>query len=732
MTTLTDELFDVANTTGPELDGFNIPDPSPAPEETAAGADRARIVARHPAGQVIADWVTVPYPLGRARVSGLTGDDPVEFVDMTGRRRPAFLRSIRGNQTAFFDVLGTFDDQGEMSGDLFVAARPHGWSRFTAHPHVVGMLGEAPNVPGGDLCWTEELAETPAVKRTLYCFEVRASGMFVYVERIAQTMHPVVTWNVSRVLRRTDAGTGAGLRVGFPQCRQPVMQPESRWDLLGHYNQHLHLGLADEWGTHPVVTVQTLHDSRERLSDPITMELEGSADLGRPRARYEAWGEESADRWGVFGQAPGCDGVVEEWFRDRLAKFDSALHRYEEPRPFAQALVSGQAGAQRFGVSMGGAFLTADPRVSHRALRLAAEDELLRPVHWVDRDGRFLRMTDRPTLVTLDRRPFDAHIRDTAWLDEFGPYPPQRTPVGGRTGDDPEHVDDLALASYLALHDDCWAIEMCYRQIVEREAGATRLRAGWMPQTRGVGRSMLSLAQAAWLCAGDHTGETAKDVLTAKLIILREDWEGGRVIREHPERPVRPVRTIGPDPRALGGRHRVFVPYEHGTVVAGLVAAAHVLSGDQRIESLLFASVIADTVLLLAIEEGGEVWFPYCVGVPYDRDGATGLLPPAGWDNPESPVHMEWVAGDADSGWSRWTGRVAYLRLWLDEALSRITQQQWRSPWSERASMLVDQLDAPEFAGLSPDQRAEHYRMTALSTSLDVAPLSAPAVGPLP
>jgi len=658
---------------------------------------------RHPSGQpAFADWCEVAMPWQIAKDRGFIDGKQASWVDAdTGKETPAVLRTVRGRQSVFFDVLAEFHAGGHATGDIMERSK-HGFaSEFALHPNLRDGVLRLPSINGVEPSANSYrvLAQTDALLRTIATYDL-GEGVFAYAESFVRSMDPVVTVNIT--LRRRALDGSGGVKIARMVFGPGAVAAEP---MLPDNSVHMVRWHALDWGTSPTRTFQVYYAGHAR--DPITAQSEANARFGEPVGMFRYWGTGNA-RWFAMGVAPRGSfnhaDIVAGALRDRDVSYNAR-------RPMSQQLNAGQGGAQRFGQSLAGWIFSPNPKAA-TLLRLAAEDELLRPVHWIDEQGRSLRAVDRPDYKLVDREPHSGHTR--GWVDEFGAYPPSTTPAGGRTTDDVLHIDDVALAAYLALRDDCWAIEDCYRQIVEREAAATRLQAGWFTRARGFGRCLKSMADAAWLFLGDDTGTTAVAAISARLHIALGAWKGREVT--DPTLPIRPI-DYQRDPRLLGGRHNGVIPYEEASCVAGLVAASHVLSGEHRTAALGMAYHCANTIHALAcVHPDTGPWFAYGVGIPTGAD--MGKLPPEGFEAPGTAEHADWVHGTRDSGWTRWSIAASYLLPYICDALTEIVGAEITSPYLDVAESIVSASIADQEWLGNPD---ELHRFSACAQTLEDA-----------
>jgi len=685
------------------------------------------ILAEHPAGQVPVDWLELSYPIDRAVENGLSVSPGASaaFVTTDGRTYPAVLVEVRGN-SLHYEALVPFDEVGEIDGDLMpcdVVGQGEWPADTPLHSDVLENYVEA-NVDGArPVTSTSEVLRNQLRALDVYEEPVGPASVSAVIETVRRSLHPVVEANVSFFRESLHQnGDFTPITIDFGKRATVHIPPESQFAGIW-YGEHrgqivIHLEGLD-WGTLPTLSFLLTYEPAEGVEpDELTAALKAAASLGRPRAIADWDG-----CWGPLGQLAETNPRVAEFLEETLNSWDSEPHSYQEPRPFSQALLAGRGGSQRFGVSFDNV-MALGPVMAYRILRIAAEDELLRGHIWLGGDGEPITAAQKHGVRTRSRKPFRPHSStdpEKGGWDEvsMGGWPPETTPTGGRTADDLEHVDDLAIWAYLTLFRGPWAFEVCGRQILEREAACAYLHAGWVGTTRGWGRSASSVAKGYWL----FEDPVYREVLVTSLNVLCLGGEFARLIREgHGDRPVKTVRTVT-DPRLLGGRHRALRPYEQSTVVQACCEIACVLGEcPESALALAIARALAETIIATSCTSTSPEWprwVAYAVGIPEDED--MGKLPPAGFNQLGTPEHAEWVHAGPDDLWTIWAGRAAYLLLAVDETLENRpelrlipSEDHKRSIYAQNAQKIVDALRSANMRRLLDVQRlAELFRMTA-------------------
>ncbi|MEO0479045.1 MAG: hypothetical protein AAF196_06150 [Planctomycetota bacterium] len=682
------------------------------PVETGGPTTIARDVQfEHPGADIapgLRDYVTVAIPRSRALESQLIDDNnnpnAVQFLRSDGRTFPARVRTVRGKQAVFVDCVCAFRERVEEGVVIRADGADVGAIKNPFDERPVPMLGAL------------QPFETTLSSSGLSFFRLskfRENGSVFFLRETAHGLSPVTDVSLSACARRLDAGAGwltAKFESGY-------IAGEDDGGVFDH----------GEWGTLPTRRFRVVYPNE--VDNPVAADLQRVAHLEPPAGMFTRY-RETLGSWGPLGVMPKADQQISDHMVRAVDDWLAEEHYYAA-RPFAQNFRTLDAGAQRFGVAMDPVDLMS-PLEARRVLRTIAEDELLRPVHWVDDEGRFLRAKDRRNYRTFGRVPHEPSMRRFAnqITDDFGGFP-SRVTDSGRWADDLQHTDDLALHAYLALFDDDWPLEMCARQIVERDAHDRGHFNGWVDATgRGEGRPGLSLAWAAWLFGSDYTGITARNTMRANLAVLLQEWDAKDVA---PERPIKPYGTSNDNRWATydedGKRLPSLSPYEHGTIIAWLCAMARAeVDDDRKRDALFVARVLNDTIHGLAYRVNGTDLYrhAYVVGVPDGSD--RGKRPPAEALVDGNPIHERWMQANRDDSWVRWAGRATWLRDWIDEALGGLGWDVGDRPFIEEEAG-VDRSLVRERSALEdndPGARrklAEFYRMTACPFVLEQAPL---------
>jgi hypothetical protein len=667
----------------------------------------------HPAGApVYADWVDVLLPARQARALGVDRGERVAFRTVGGLEHPAVVHRRRGWQGWTMRVLAAFP-QRLVSGDFVCSTTALYVDEFRSHSSLDGI--DTPLVPGFVHQRTDLVAASAAevVERMVFA---NGTGEVVIVWRRERWMHPVVDYAVRWGNAEWEAFSGA--EVVFPGTEKLELVPWCRFDDVRTDRESVVLDAIIDWGCGPTVWLQATYPAQAE-EGPIEEQLRAFAGSGWPVGRCLTWQLEDgtgAQRWGPLGVLPQAN--MRDAY-DLLAKtedlYGAAPKSIYAPRPYAQALSTNQAGSQRFGFADGGLAAELLPCQAFAFLRVCAQDEELRPVHWFDRDGRMVRKVDHPNLRTHNRRIDWRNTRDRLDLDSE----PRRVAANSRrTADDEQHTDDLVADALLNLWDDP-PLEETRCHIVEIEAMDTqRVNGQRNSAARGVGRPLVSMASAAWLLEGTDSGILAQANLMAEVHALQSTWEGRLV---NPSHPVKPIATLLSNSWALqdprtGLPMRAAAPYEHATAVVGLIAAAQCLRPAESMQALGLATMLTCTVLTWAYQDGPSWRWPFVVGV-LSEDGELGLALPIEWTKPSQPeFRLTHIPGGS---WTDWTAAVAFAEAYLSSVFDGIGLMD--RVLRDRAAHIRGQYQGQQ------SYLAE--RMTALPTSvMQAAPVAAVGV----
>ena len=596
----------------------------------------------HPAGDgVPVDWVDVTIPADVYRELGDEGAGQLVFRTEAGVQSPVVEQFARGRQGVNVRVMGIFA-QSTVTGSF--VRDPQGIKPlpFMRHPSVPERIVPRIGTLGYVFFRDEVIRSNDAEELRRMCLS-DGDGVVVIWTRV-RSMHPVVDVGVRWSRRSSDGYVPnvtfngqfeshpvAGFASGLPGFADPLCAP-TQWYRVTFEPANSESALE-----------QVLRNSVTALW-PI------GACMKYARV------EEDGARWLTLGAIPTASI---DYIDNVQAKIDYMLANgdFYAFRPTAQALSANQAGTQRFGVAEGGLLDFLDLSASWSAMRLIAGDEELRPIHYYNEDGSRLDLDAHREFRTHNRRIDWRNSRDKLWFDR---ELPRVSLHSNRTTDDEQHCDDLGIDAFLALWDDP-ALEETRRMMVDLDFADTQMLSGRTNSAaRGIGRPMLSLATAAWLFGDDETGRKAS---TSCLVLARNvlgTWEGKDVAAD---RPIKPIATIKGnaswnlrDPRT-GEPMRAAAPYEHATVVAGLLSAAQVLPEMHRPELYGLATMLTDTVMSWAHQDRAGLWqWPFIVAC---LDGEEdGLALPAEWTvEGADEFAMTRVAGGS---WTTWTAITAF------------------------------------------------------------------------
>jgi len=602
----------------------------------------------HPAGDgVPVDWVDVTIPLDVYSELGDESKGRLVFKTETGVRSPVVEQFRRGRQGVNVRVMGIFANSS-VHGSFVRDPQGIKAPPFMRHPSVPEKI--VPTIGTlGYVFYRDELIRSNEAEELRRMSLSDGDGVVVIWTRV-RSMHPVVDVAVRWSRRSSDGYVPevtfdglremhevAGFKSGLPTFADPLCAP-TQWfrvtfDPAGSehgFEEVLRSSASSAWPVGMCTEYMTRDEPGARW---LTFGL-------MPQATWE----HSADIWGAVRVMLQSGGFYDK-------------------RPGAQALSANQAGTQRFGVAEGGYLDRSNVADSWLVMRAIASDEELRPIHYYEEDGSRLNVDDHLEFRTHNRRIDWRNTKDKLWFDR---ELPRVSLHSKRTTDDEQHCDELGIDAFLALWDDP-ALEETRRMMVDLDFADTQMLNGRTNSAaRGIGRPMISLASAAWLFGDDATGKKAS---TACLVLARNvlrTWEGKDVPGD---RPIKPIATIKgnaswalSDPET-GEPMRAAAPYEHATVVAGLLSAAQVVPEMHRAELYGLATMLTQTLMHWTHRNMDDLEWPFIVACfDGDRDG---LPLPDEWRVSGTP---ECAATRVEGGsWTYWTGFTAYaVRHLLD------------------------------------------------------------------
>ena len=715
----------------------------------------------HPSGPIPVDWCEVVVPNDQFSHAP---EGETFAARIGGRVVPAVYSHRKGRQGHALRVLAPFASE-------LVELVQIGTSRtvvqpgFVPHPSVDGRsLMVRVQGSGGGLR-TDLVRESAAEKVIRAAIGLHSFGgvignepatpdgphALVLVWATVRSLSPVVDYAI-RFSGRDLFGRTLPTWIDFGDGAEVHLMPDSQFAGITVRGSRVEIGsIGLDFACAPTLRLRVCFPPAGD-EGPIDEALRRSAalpcavgwfDAYRQRGKHEE-GDQDA-RWLTLGVAPegsseGADRIraltgIEADGPELTLSAGGELPGIYDPRPLAQNLVTSNSGTQRFGASFSGSIFELTPAEARHALRASASDEELRPIHLYEANGMILRAKDHPDARFHNRRLHWRNTRDKLGLPE---EPPKIARYSGRSADDLQHTDDLAIDAFLALFD-CPALEETRRQMVEIDALDDALLNGRTNSAaRGWGRPALSTANAAWLFDGDETGILAQGTSMATLHAALATWEGKDVPADRPIKPMRTLKGVSSwaltDPRT-GLPMRVAAPYEHATCVTGAIALAQVLREQESRMALGLALALVQTCLrwVYWTDDGSPRW-PFIVGCfEGDEDGIP--LPIAWLIEDDDRINL---VTDRGPSWTRWTGAVAFALPYLQDALA---VREDLGPAGEHyvglsidedlertAAMLRDYLDA-EDDELDAKGDDELYRMTAVPTSLDEAPLAWRDVG---
>lgn len=376
--------------------------------------------------------------------------------------------------------------------------------------------------------------------------------------------------------------------------------------------------------------------------------------------------------------------VMDQVVNDRYPHIRNSDYIYSDPDPFEKRLldqnyVTSNSGSQRFGAAFSPTIHYLSPYTAWCFLLDSASGEQLRPHVWMMNDGVLLTHGGTPQVLCTNRRPFLPHSDKVVVEALFGGGV-QSPAITGRSSEDPQHTDELALHAALGLWDR-WELAVVAQQIVERDLAENRNYSHWLAGTRGEGRPWFSTANAKWLFDGSPTGNAAEAYLRINMDIMDEVWFGRRAL-ERGNTSMLSVTCLY-DPRLpVTDEAKVkvwaYMPYEHATVVTACLAAMNAVSDPAlKLRFRNFGIAIGSTFhKMLPSWPDGRAQASYVQGVPGNPEDPTdtefGKLPPA-----ESLVvgSDSWKAWCRTAGsWNRWSVRasLAFRRLVADASMQNI------------------------------------------------------------
>ena len=611
---------------------------------TRNGATEAPFLLQSPVSGLVYDWVKVVVPKVYTEEFG----DDLMFETEEGRWLPAVKHRSKGLHGASYSVCCPFAD--EFVRGTFRANKLLIPTKFGLHPSIT----KEPYVIGIPKLGMEIVESSAAEQVIRYVFGNQKETVIVWLR--AKTLHPVVDIAI-RWSRRTDDGWMPS--VVIDGAERVCVVPGHNWDDVQVAGNAVKAPNVVDARCAPTVWVRATYPANgpEHIIDqqlretvchqwPVGVYREyAQASVSEDIAGQMAYSYENGGaRWLTLGNIPAYEHY--DWEVRGTSIYDKRIG--------AQALSANQAGTQRFGCALGALTTYEDPLRVDFIYRQMAGDEELRPIHYYELDGQPLRAVngDRHGLRTHNRRIDWRNTKDRLWFEK---EPPRVTTASKRTTDDEQHMDDLGIDTYLALFDDP-ALEETRRMMIQLDALDTQMLDGRTNSAaRGVGRPLLSFANAAWLFHGQADGVLSE--LTCKLTVeaLANTWEGKHVPIG---RPIRPVATIKGnaswnlrDPRN-GEPMRAAAPYEHATVVAGLLAAEQVLAGTELTLARGLGDAIAETLIQWAYRDADDIaaW-PFIIACLEGEDDGWPL--PAIWKDINTPEFaMTHVTGGS---WTTWT-----------------------------------------------------------------------------
>ena len=602
----------------------------------------APFLLQSPVPGITCDWVKVVVP----RVYTEEFGDDLMFETEEGRWLPAIKHRSKGLHGASYNVCCTFAE--EFVRGTFRKNKLLIPTAFGLHPSIVSE----PYVIGMPKIGMEVVESSAAEQVVRHVFGNERETVVVWVR--AKSMHPVVDIGI-RWSRRTSDGWMPSVIIDGAERVCAV--PGHNWDDVQIAGNAVKAPNIVDARCAPTVWVRATYPAKTEESQ-MEQQLRDTVCYQWPVGVYREYAQASVSE--------SIDGQMAYSYEDGGARWltlgnVAAYEHYNwqvkgvsiyEKRIGAQALSANQAGTQRFGCALGALANYEDPIRVDSIYRQMAGDEELRPIHYYELDGQPLKAKNRKDLRTHNRRIDWRNTKDKLW---FKAEPPRVTTMSKRTTDDEQHMDDLGIDTYLALFDDP-ALEETRRMMIQLDALDTQTLSGRTNSAaRGVGRPLLSAANATWLFHDTDDGALANAVCILIVEALASTWEGKHVPIS---RPIRPVATIKGNASwnlrnpQTNEPMRAAAPYEHATVVAGLLAAEQVLYGQHQAIARGLGDAIAETLIQWAYKDSEDIaaW-PFIVACLDGQDDGWPL--PAIWRQVGTP---EFAATHVTGGsWTTWT-----------------------------------------------------------------------------
>lgn len=633
----------------------------------------------------VVDYAEVVIPFeDLAELEASPGAMDLQFVDTSGRAWPVVVARGKGYTGISVRVLCSFPEP--IVRGKFEKAGPEirriTESQFTGFLRHTSLINLPPlRVVGYEETSSEVVQQSIAeiITRTAYS---DGHGSIIVWQRIRH-LHPVVDYGI-RWYRRSNDGWMPCVRITGAEA--VALTPDHRWKDITVRPQSNGFEVQPpayiDGRCAPTVWVRATYPSVEP-EDAISVALRATYSDRWPVGVYDAYKRLNADhppsedeqdsvaidvnghaRWMTLGLLPS-QADPERIIRSGITGHSS--RSIYDRRVGAQALSANQAGTQRFGCAEGAVLLSYSPLDAYAYLRQMAGDEELRPVHYYEEDGTPLDFAAHRKLRTHNRRIDWRNSEDHLW---FEVEPPRVTIASRRTTDDEQHMDDLGIDAFLNVFDDP-GLEETRRLMLRLDAMDTQMLNNRINSAaRGVGRPLLSFANAAWLfgAQGDPDGALAGALGTLTIAALAENWEGRDV---DVDRPIKPVSTltgvaswllINPDTQQP---MRAAAVYEHASVVAGLLAMCCMLEeSEARTLGLAMAKAIGTTILHWKHNhpETGVAEWPFVIGVLEGEQNGDPL--PGSWCWPGT---KEFSMTHLDGGsWTTWTMPAVMSMLALD------------------------------------------------------------------
>jgi hypothetical protein len=522
------------------------------------------------------------------------------FVSDQGHRFRAVRGVERGNTSVVFRVRAHYSDDVLMRGEIRnephpdggVPITPHRWAIDDPHALVATLVLRAADgtVYRSQVVDAKLVGSSPAHSRWHVRSRILSGGAadavlrgfwldwFVDLHHMdpVATFYALARWSARQSPELDFRGAAIGIETGelaaidcarLLGCADPVRTPKGWLVVLSSdVSMPDGSGLAF-WGEMPtfagnpaVVDEINNADDREDMRD-LRAALTGSTmGVGTDFARWLA--NEHKPRFASDAEADFEAGGDLAWFANRML----SAGRWNQARRLGCGPQPGATGDQEDFGAVKGTWALRDPRHLREYLYCAYADSLRGTLHLED-DGSMVTAAAHPSWYTwggTTHRSGSDRLgkREAGWGDRMS---------NGWTGYDDEHHSLNLMAATQALRDDP-VVDLLVAHQVETDLASHRHRTGAGDAARAHGRCAQAYSQLAVVAARDSQ---------LKLLSLAERRRQTCIaqIAQTPSAVMRPIATIGPDPRkpirdpVTNELLPVVSMFEHGLAMVGLVVA---------------------------------------------------------------------------------------------------------------------------------------------------------------